>query len=381
MGHPDTLHAMIAAQDPAATALTVPAETYAGGAQPLRYEGLAAQIAHTRAQLNGWGLGRGDRVAIVLPNCPEMAACFVAVASACTAAPLNMAYTEKDFEFYMGDIHARAVVIAQEGGNALAAEVARRMGIAILWLHKDTAQGAGRFTLVSDLPAATAAQPGPAQAEDVALILHTSGTTSRPKIVPLLHRNVTASAYNIRKSLALTPADCGLHVMPMFHIHGLIAALLAPWSAGGRVFVSPGFNALKFFGWMAEGKPTWYSAVPTMHQALLVRAEKGDNAGIIRDNPLRFLRSSSSSIPTQVIAELERVFGAPLIEAYGMTEAAHQMCSNPLPPAQRRPGSVGIAAGPEVAIMDDAGTLLGPDQIGEVVIRGANVTPGYENNP
>ncbi len=381
MNHPNTLHAMIASQLSSATALTLPLENNAAGAPQLTYGMLQAQISHTLAQLNGWGLGRGDRVAIVLPNCPEMATSFVAVASACTAAPLNMAYTEKDFEFYLGDIHARAVVIAQEGGNEIAASVARRLGIAILRLQPLPLQGAGRFTLVSDLPASTPQSIGAALSEDVAMILHTSGTTSRPKIVPLLHRNVTASAYNIQKSLELTPSDCGLHVMPMFHIHGLIASLLAPWSAGGQVFVSPGFNALKFFSWMAESRPTWYTAVPTMHQALLIRADKGDNAKIISDNPLRFLRSSSSSIPTQVISELERVFGAPLIEAYGMTEAAHQMCSNPLPPQKRRPGSVGVAAGPEVAIMDDEGHLLGADVVGEVVIRGTNVTPGYENNP
>jgi acyl-CoA synthetase (AMP-forming)/AMP-acid ligase II len=161
----------------------------------------------------------------------------------------------------------------------------------------------------------------------------------------------------------------------------LIAALLAPWAAGGAVIVTPGFNALKFFSWIDSTKPSWYTAVPTMHQALLIRADKGDNATIIKNNPLRFIRSSSSSIPTQVIADLEQVFNTPLIEAYGMTEAAHQMCSNPLPPAERRPGSVGLAAGPEVAIMDDDGKLIGTDRIGEVVIRGDNVTPGYENNP
>jgi acyl-CoA synthetase (AMP-forming)/AMP-acid ligase II len=167
--------------------------------------------------------------------------------------------------------------------------------------------------------------------------------------------------------------------MPLFHIHGLIAGVLAPMAVGSQIFVTPGFNALKFFGWMKECKPSWYTAVPTMHQTILSRA--GGNVDVIRDNPLRFIRSSSSSMPPQVIAELEQVFKAPLIESYGMTEAAHQMASNPLPPAKRIPGSVGLAAGPEVAIMDNAGNLLPPDAIGEIVIRGENVTAGYENNP
>jgi len=166
--------------------------------------------------------------------------------------------------------------------------------------------------------------------------------------------------------------------MPLFHIHGLIAGVLAPLAAGSQVFCTPGFNALKFFAWMEEAKPTWYTAVPTMHQAILGRAAK--NADVIKRHPLRFLRSSSSSMPPQVIKELEETFGAPLIEAYGMTEATHQMASNPLPPAARKPGSVGRAAGPEMAIMLD-GKLLAPGETGEIVIRGPNVTRGYENNP
>jgi acyl-CoA synthetase (AMP-forming)/AMP-acid ligase II len=167
--------------------------------------------------------------------------------------------------------------------------------------------------------------------------------------------------------------------MPLFHIHGLIAGVTAPLSAGGSVYCTPGFNALKFFSWMEDSKPSWYTAVPTMHQTILARAS--NNKAVIAAHPLRFIRSSSSAMPTQVIREIEAVFSAPLVESYGMTEAAHQMAANPLPPRQRKPGSVGIAAGPEVAIMDEAGRLLAPGETGEVVIRGDNVTPGYENNP
>ena len=213
----------------------------------------------------------------------------------------------------------------------------------------------------------------------VSLVLHRSGTTSRPKIVPLSHRNVCASARNISSTLRLTPQDRGLHVMPLFHIHGLIAGVLAPMAAGSLIFCTPGFNALKFFAWMAECRPTWYTAVPTMHQTILARA--AGNREVIAAHPLRFIRSSSSSMPPQVIAELERVFNAPLIESYGMTEAAHQMASSPLAPGRRIPGSVGQAAGPEIALMDAAGSLLASGQTGEVVIRGDNVTSGYENNP
>lgn len=365
-----TLHNMVALQTATSTAMMAPASL------PLTYGALTQLIANTTSALNAMGIGRGDRVGIVLPNCPEMATAFVAVASACTAAPLNMAYRADEFEFYLSDLKAKALIVAV-GSDTPAIAIAAKLGVAVIYLTALPEHGAGNFELASSL-AGLAISPGPAQADDVALILHTSGTTSRPKIVPLSHRNVCASARNISATLRLTAADRELHVMPLFHIHGLIAGVLAPMAVGSQIFCTPGFNALKFFSWMKECKPTWYTAVPTMHQTILARA--ANNMDVIEANPLRFIRSSSSSMPPQVIAELERVFKAPLIESYGMTEAAHQMASSPLPPALRIPGSVGIAAGPEVAIMDNAGNLLAAGEIGEIVIRGENVTLGYENN-
>ncbi len=370
MTHFTTLHDMVALQAPAATAMMAP------GGVPLSYGALNQLIVQTTAALNAMGIGRGDRVGIVLPNCPEMATAFVAVASACTAAPLNMAYRSDEFEFYLSDLKAKALIVAV-GSETPALAVAAKMGVAVIYLKALPEQGAGNFELISSQKGQVAS-PGPAKPDDVALILHTSGTTSRPKIVPLSHRNVCASARNISHTLQLTSADRELHVMPLFHIHGLIAGVLAPMAVGSMIFCTPGFNALKFFSWMKECKPTWYTAVPTMHQTILARA--ANNMDVIEANPLRFIRSSSSSMPPQVIAELERVFKTPLIESYGMTEAAHQMASSPLPPGKRIPGSVGIAAGPEVGIMDITGKLLPVGEIGEIVIRGENVTLGYENN-
>ncbi len=348
----------------------------AHGAPPLTYAGLRALIERTCATLNDLGIGLGDRVAIVLPNGPEMATAFLCVASAATSAPLNPAYKQDEFEFYLEDIKAKALIV-EAGSDSPAIRAAEKLGVALLTLIPEPQVAAGAFEL-SGSPLGAAIRPGPAKPDDVALILHTSGTTSRPKIVPLHHANIWTSARNIAASLELSENDRALNVMPLFHIHGLIAGLCAPLSRGGSVFCTPGFNALKFFAEMEEARPTWYTAVPTMHQTILTRA--GRHKEIIARRPLRFVRSSSSSLPPTVIGELEAAFKCPVIEAYGMTEATHQMASNPLN-GIRKPGSVGVPAGPEIAIMDEAGRLMGPGETGEVVIRGENVTAAYENNP
>jgi acyl-CoA synthetase (AMP-forming)/AMP-acid ligase II len=364
-------HELLAAGDPAATAIK------ASHATPLTFQAFSDLVAGSVRALNELGIGRGDRVAIVLPNGPDMVTAFVAVSSAATAAPLNPGYRADEFEFYMSDIRAKALVV-EKGSSSPAVEVARKLGMTIVELHSDPTKGTGVFTISATATNGKAINPGLATNDDVALILHTSGTTSRPKIVPLTHRNVAASAGNVATSLHLTAQDRALNIMPLFHIHGLIAGVLAPLSRGGMVFCTPGFNALRFFSAMEEAAPTWYTAVPTMHQAIVSRAHT--NRDVITRHKLRLIRSSSASLPPQVITELEHAFGAPVVEAYGMTEAAHQMSSNPIG-GVRKPGTVGLAAGPEVAIMDSDGKILASGETGEIVIRGPNVTAGYENNP
>ena len=356
------------------TAITSP------GGVPLSYSALRTQLRGIVSALNERGIGANDRVAIVLDNGPEMATAFLCIAAGATAAPLNPSYRADEFEFYLTDLRAKLLVVAA-GKETPATAVAAKLGLPIAHLVAHPNRGAGSFELEfpTTMTPTEPTTPRLASPDDIALVLHTSGTTSRPKIVPLAHRNVCASAANIRGTLSLTNKDIGLVVMPLFHIHGLIAALLAPLSAGGTVWCTPGFNALKFFAWLSEAKPTWYTAVPTMHQAILLRAPKNEDA--VAGSKLRFIRSSSSSLPPTVLAELERVFRTRVAEAYGMTEAAHQMASNPLPPRERKPGTVGVAAGPEIRVVDEQGKTVAVGARGEIVIRGGNVMTAYENNP
>ncbi len=366
-----TLSELLAPLDGSAPALGAP------GRPELSFDGLRAQIAKTGEQLNSFGLGREDGIAIVLPNGAEMAAAFLGVANAATAAPLNPGYRADEFEFYLTDLEAQAVVV-QAGVDSPVREVAQRLNIPLVELQPESDGPAGAFNLAASM-SGTPDRPGKADPDDVGLVLHTSGTTARPKIVPLRQRNLIATAHNIRNTLNLTSSDRCLNIMPLFHIHGVMAGILASVGAGGCTWCSPGFNALQVFGWLREAKPTWYTAVPTMHQLILTRASR--NSDILAETNLRLIRSSSSSLPPTVMAELEETFGAPVIESYGMTEAAHQMTSNPLPPLARKPGSVGLPAGPEVAIMDEDGAILAMGQRGEIVIRGDNVTDGYRSNP
>jgi acyl-CoA synthetase (AMP-forming)/AMP-acid ligase II len=338
----------------------------------LTYGALRDLSQKVNIALREFGIEKKDRVAIVLPNGPFMASAFATIAQSVTTAPLNPNYREEEFAFYLDDLKAKAIVVNWDYDGP-AKQAADRLNIKIVRLLESKTV-AGLFSLEAE-KSSNIIEDETVTGNDIALILHTSGTTSRPKIVPLLQSNIAASASNIARSLSISSSDRCMNVMPLFHIHGLIAAVSASLSVGASIWCSSGFNALSFFSNLDEAKPTWYTAVPTMHQAILARS--GRNSEIIRNNPLRFLRSSSASLPAQVMGELYDSFGAPVIEAYGMTEATHQMCCNLLD--KQKPGSVGQAAGPSVGIAHEAHNYL-VSGTGEVVISGNNVTPGYENN-
>lgn len=350
-----------------------------GNRPSLRYRGLRHLVRSTVQGLNAVGIGRGHRVATVLRNGPEAAAAFVSIAAGATTAPLNPALTADEIEFSLRDLNAKALVV-EAGVESPARSVAVALQLLIIELEPEPEAGAGSFQLHPPKPqSASLVRGGFAEPDDVALLLHTSGSTGRPKAVPLLQRNLAASAGHVAAALQLAEDDVCLNIMPLFHIHGLVGAVLSSLAAGAQVSCTPGFNGLRFFHWLDEVRPSWYSAVPTMHQAIVARASQ--NGPSVARSRLRFIRSSSSSLPPRVMAELEQTFRCPVVESYGMTEASHQMACNPLPPRARKPGSAGIPAGPEIAIMSEEGKLLLRGQVGEVVIRGPNVTPGYEANP
>ena len=342
------------------------------------YGALRAQVQAVAEQLAAAGVGRGERVASALPNGLPAIVSFLAASIAGTAAPLNPAYKEDEFRFYLEDSSAKVLILPPEGAD----EARRAAGdrVPILGFDVD-ASGTVTLTGVSGRKPVTA----PA-VDDVALVLHTSGSTGRPKRVPLKHANLSISAQNVARSYELTSDDVSLCVMPLFHVHGLVASTLATLSTGGTVVVPTKFSPLSFWRVARDYGVTWYSAVPTLHQLLLARAgEPGDTAGARTKRAgterLRFIRSCSAALPPQVMYGLEAAFGAPVLEAYGMTEAAHQMASNPLPPAGHKPGSVGRGTDVRISIMDKEGRHLPQGEQGEVVIQGPNVIRGYENNP
>src|SRR5216683_2197809 len=328
-----------------------------------RLRELTEEAAHALAS---HGVGMGDRVAIVYPNGPEAILLFLAASMVATACPLNPAYKEEEFRFYLEDVGARFLIVAP--GEAEAARRAIPAGSKIIDASID---GGGGLRVGGDGRANGRDLSVQSSAADIGLVLHTSGTTSRPKRVPLRNDNLAASVGNIVAAYGLSPEDVSLCIMPLFHVHGLVAS-------AGTVVAPERFSPLGFWPLMQAYRPTWFTASPTPHQLVLARLQSDRPAGAER---LRFVRSCSSALSPAQMTLMEQRFGVPVLEAYGMTEASHQMASNPLPPDARFAGSVGRGTGVDIAIFDEAGKSMPAGAPGEVVIRGPNVMHGYENNP
>jgi acyl-CoA synthetase (AMP-forming)/AMP-acid ligase II len=365
----ESLTALLAGGDAEHPALIVP-----DSGEMLTYAQTAARVETLAQRLAGLGVRRGDRVALALPNGPDVVLLLLAVtALGAAAAPLNPAYTETEYEFFLTDIAPRLMLIPASGATAATAAAAATGTILIAVRPA----GDGPPELLADGQAATlqrAFEPG--SPDDVAFVLHTSGTTSRPKQVPLRQRNLMASTRTIAAHYRLSQADVSFCVMPLFHIHGLVASTFAALSQGGAVIAPRRFTPQRFWPQAREHGATWLSAGPTLHQMILDKADDGGPPAT-----LRFVRSCSSALAPALMERAEQAYQAPMLEAYGMTEASHQMTSNPLPPAARISASVGVPTGTEVGIADTSGALLPAGRAGEVVIRGPGVMSGYVNNP
>ncbi|EFX01559.1 peroxisomal-coenzyme A synthetase [Grosmannia clavigera kw1407] len=362
------------------TAVIIPRTVASPTPLVVSYLDLVSDVSRYQAKLAGLGIGLAAPVSIATVNSYEFIVAFLAAAwQRAVAAPLNPAYKQDEFEFYIEDVKS-AIVLVPRGAYAAdspAVRAARKFHAAIAESYWDEARREVALDVkeLGQLECLTAQPVLVAEPDDVALVLHTSGTTSRPKVVPLTHRNLTRTMKNIQDTYQLTPADRTMLVMPLFHVHGLVCGLLAPLRSGGSLIVPPKFSATEFWRDFVEYGANWYTAVPTIHQILLKNPVPQPRPAI------RFVRSCSSPLSPTVFAQLEAALGAPVLEAYAMTEAAHQMTSNPLPPAQRKPGAVGIGQGVEMRILDDAGTELPSGAEGEICVRGENVTKGYLNNP
>jgi acyl-CoA synthetase (AMP-forming)/AMP-acid ligase II len=359
----EPLSALLGAADGQRPALICPDDE-----SVLTHAQLGGEVERLASSLAGLGVRRGDRVAMLLASGPEPVELLLAAALVgAAAAPINPAYTETELRFFLADLKPRLLLVpAGEGAAARAAAGA----VQLVDLHIRT--GAGPRLEGPGAGASDRAEVG--AAEDVALLLHTSGTTSRPKQVPLLQRNLMAVARAIGAHYRLGEDDVSYCAMPLFHVHGLVGSTLSQLAAGGAVVTQRRFAPGRFADQCTRYGVSWCSAGPTFHQSILERSRQAP-AG------LRFLRSCSSALPAELAARCEQAYAAPMLEAYGMTEASHQMTSAPLPPGPRPAGSVGVPAGAQVRILDGDWKDVAPGAAGEVCVSGPGLTPGYLENP
>ena len=345
--------------------------------KPLLYQTLCRQIEYTTSFLNDHGLGRNDRIGVVVPSGPEMAVLFLSIIAGGTFVPLKPDYIDQEYDFCITHFRINALIVQNDSNSSLAS-ISKKRGIPLIELTPLHDAEAGLFSLELIFgDKFRKCEPGFACPDDIALVLETSGTTSRPKIVALSQDNIFASAHYIKTSLQLRVEDRCLNIMPMYHITGFISPVLSTLSAGGSVICTSGFSTDKFFDWLKTLRPTWYSAVPAIHQAIIEKAEELSFDSI--RTSLRFVRSTSSSLPKSLFEKLSAVFNCPVIQTYGLTEAL-PIASTPFPQYVGKAMTVGVPVS-EVAIIDENGTMVGQGEIGEILVRGPQVFKGYEDNP
>lgn len=364
---PSGLIALYAARHPDAPAILAP------GRATMTFGALEQVIASAIGRLAALGIGRGKRVALVLPDGPEMAVALYAVTEAATCAPLAPATDERTCLELFRRMRIDAIIVPRDR-DVPGCRAAAQLGLQIISLSARRGAPAGAFDLATPDARGSVAVSAPL-GEDLALILHTSGTTATPKIVPNTHANLVSGALSRAQLLQLSATDRGLCISALTTAAGIRRSLFPVLAAGGSVVCAPGFDIITFFDLLDEFRPTFYAAGPTVHRAILDEALR---RGAVR-HTLRFILCGTGALTTELQLRLERAFGVPAIHAYGMTETS-TIAQNPLPPGERRAGSVGTPAACEVGILGDQGEMLPPGQAGEIVVRGPTVFDGYEND-
>jgi len=342
------------------------------GRAPVSFACLRSTVDSLAGGLLDFGIARTDLVALALPDSRDLLTAVLAVAQVAAATPLDCTLPEAEYHALLTRLKVRAL-IARAGGESRAYAAARALGIPVgEWNCGENGDGGVTWT-ASD----AGAPPRTIRrlSEGVVLVLQTSATTGCPKLVPLTSGNLCAIAGTMQRVLQLNRQDRFLSILPFTHLLGLACAL-AQLQAGGSVICVDGFRTDAFGWWLDEFRPTWYSASPTMHRAILSLMEA---RGPARETcSLRFVRSGSASLDASLADALERALHVPVIDGYGLSEAG-QVTSNR--PWARKPGSVGSSAGPMIRIVDEGGNVLPAGSEGEVVLRGPAIMSGYLDDP
>jgi acyl-CoA synthetase (AMP-forming)/AMP-acid ligase II/thioesterase domain-containing protein/acyl carrier protein len=345
---------------------------------PLTYGALGEQIAAFGERLRINSVRSSARVAIILPDGPELAVAIVAAACHAVAVPLNPNFTAPELDDLFAVLRIDAVVVSEQT-DCPARDVAARRGVRLL---EASCGKPGTFEIFGSSDARMCALDGKiapsenVQLDSPAIILRTSATTGRPKLVPVTHRNLMSTADKRRVWFNFTPEDRAICVTPLYYGQALKGTLLTPLLLGGSV-ACPDRADGDILSWLAGLRPTWLDAVPAFHMNLLERALAQREVPL--RHCLRFIRSGSAPLPVAVRQGLEEVFGVPVLEGYGLTETG-TLAANSIAPERRKPGTVGRPSPQEVAIRAEGGRLLPPGSMGEIVVRGPAVMPGYLDN-
>jgi oxalate---CoA ligase len=339
----------------------------------LSYRELVAQIAQTRDGLRQAGFDRNARIAVALPTGAEAALAIVAVASSAAAVPLDPKLTFAEVESCLRILRPDAVLLA---GDQVAGKVAEQHRLPVIAAHfaRDGRLGM-QLTVPQIGPAAPSEDPDP---EAPAFILHTSGTTADPNLVPFSHRNMLAAAARVQSWFALTPQDRCLSVSPIHYSHGITTTVLPPLLTGGSIALPANPSLVDLSEWFGTLAPTWYSAGPTLHLAVLEKARAWPDARSLHS--LRFISSAGAAIAEELRENMESVLGIPVLEHYGSSETA-QLAANAPPPGRSKPGTCGIPWPETIIIVGPDGRRLPAGAQGEILVQGPTVMAGYLNAP